>query len=623
MTDNLLLGAALDYARHGWPVFPLHTPLPDGGCSCGRADCSHQGKHPRTPHGLNDATTDDSVICQWWKQWPDANIGLVAGARSGLVVLDLDVGHAVGVDGVAVAKTRFRFEPKTHYQRTGGGGLQCFFKRPDLPRVKSRSAQGAIAPGVELKADGGYVVVPPSLHKSGKRYEWVGDPELDGNLPDLPVWALNLGEERPAAVTAGTEGLKYKGERNSYLASLAGAMRRRGMIRQAIEAALLAENAGRCVPPLPEADVRGVASSISRYEPGAKAQGEALLLPDPQSVRQLLADSPELRPPVIHGLLRRGETMNVISAPKRGKSWLVTDMALSVAMGLPWLGFQTQHGAVLILDNELHGETIANRIPKVAEARGIPLENIADRVFIENLRGRLQNIFLMKDYFSALEPGRYKIIVLDAFYRFMPVDKDENDNGTMANIYNAVDTYADYLGCSFVLIHHSTKGNQSGRVVTDVGAGAGAQSRATDTHLILRPHEQDNVVVLDAAVRSWPPIQPRCLRWAFPIWTPADDLDPAMLRPDRSRKVRRKPEETTEPKPEPWTVERFVEQFVTKQPRAKQSIIASAGIAGMKRREAEGLLSLATDSGAVHRWEGPANKPQLFATEPRPEEKKP
>jgi hypothetical protein len=85
-----------------------------------------------------------------------------------------------------------------------------------------------------------------------------------------------------------------------------------------------------------------------------------------KNVYGLIDTFPGLRRPVIHGLLREGETMNVISAPKMGKSWLVTDLALSVATGRDWLGFRCERGDVLILDNELHGET--NRIPRVAAA---------------------------------------------------------------------------------------------------------------------------------------------------------------------------------------------------------------------------------------------------------------
>ncbi len=81
---------------------------------------------------------------------------------------------------------------------------------------------------------------------------------------------------------------------------------------------------------------------------------------------------------------------------------------------------------------------------------------------------------------------------------------------------------------SFICIHHASKGNQSDKATTDVGAGAGAQSRAVDTHLVLRPHEEDDAIVLDAAVRSWPPVQSRALRWTFPVWNPAGDIGPSL-----------------------------------------------------------------------------------------------
>jgi len=78
----------------------------------------------------------------------------------------------------------------------------------------------------------------------------------------------------------------------------------------------------------------------------------------------------------------------------------------------------------------------------------------------------------------------------------------------VAGLYNLLDSYADALGAAFSLVHHSSKGNHSGKNVTDVGAGAGAQSRAADTHLVLRPHESDSAVVVEAAVRSWAPVSP-------------------------------------------------------------------------------------------------------------------
>jgi hypothetical protein len=302
-------------------------------------------------------------------------------------------------------------------------------------------------------------------------------------------------------------------------------------------------------------------------------------------------------------------------------SWLVTDLALAVATGRPWLDtFTTEPGDVLIIDNELHGETSANRIPKVAAARQIDLGDVGGRVFVQNLRGHWQDIFSLGPYFRALEPGRFRVIVLDAMYRFMPKEMDENDNGTMANVYNAIDRYADLLGCCFVLIHHTSKGNQSGKAITDVGAGAGSQSRATDTHLVLRPHEEDDVVVLEAAVRSWPPVMPRCLRWAFPVWLPADDLDPTQLRSERPRRTRRAEADTDEAEqPEPtWDAERFAATFVTVKPKTRDAILAEANAVGLSDWKAERLLRRAEGLSLVHRWASGRNRPSAYANVPQP-----
>jgi len=197
--------------------------------------------------------------------------------------------------------------------------------------------------------------------------------------------------------------------------------------------------------------------------------------------------------------------------------------------------------------------------------------------------------------------------VLDAFYRFMPAGGDENDNGTMANIYNRIDSFADRLGCCFVLIHHSTKGSQSSKSVTDVGAGAGAKSRATDTHLVLRPHEEDGVVVLDAAVRSWPPIEPTCLRWEFPVWMVDEGLDPVQLKNERTgkKKDRDKPKDDG-PKPDPWTLERFVEVFISDEPASKAQIRETAkDEPGLSWRRVADLLVIAEQRGLIEQVQLP------------------
>ena len=248
--------------------------------------------------------------------------------------------------------------------------------------------------------------------------------------------------------------------------------------------------------------------------------------PEDVPIGELVAAYPKMRPVLIDGFLRLGETMNVIAPPKTGKSWLVTDLALSVAMGTDWFGYQCERGRVLIIDNELHRETTASRIPKIIAARGFDLAEVSPWLSVANQRGRLKTIEEIGSHIEDYREKGYKLIIIDAFYRAMPRGIDENDNGAIADVYNMLDRFAQEIGCAFVLIHHTSKGNQAQKAVTDVGAGAGSQSRAADTHLVLRRHKEKDVVVMDSVVRSFRAGGPVCLRWTWPVWNRDDTLSP-------------------------------------------------------------------------------------------------
>ena len=131
--QNALSQAALTYAGLGWYVFPLHT-VRAGRCSCGQAQCANPGKHPRTRRGFKNATNDVDTIRNWWRRWPDANVGTATGSGSGLVVLDVDVHHAEGVNGqetLASLQLRHGRLPVTPEALTGGGGRHLLFRHLD------------------------------------------------------------------------------------------------------------------------------------------------------------------------------------------------------------------------------------------------------------------------------------------------------------------------------------------------------------------------------------------------------------------------------------------------------------------------------------------------------------
>lgn len=239
---------------------------------------------------------------------------------------------------------------------------------------------------------------------------------------------------------------------------------------------------------------------------------------------------------VVDGLLRQGETANVIAAPKVGKSWLTYGLALSKATGRAWLvQFDCPAGRVLIIDNELHPETIAHRIPTVADAMQIKLDEYHDQIDVVSLRGRLMDLFDLERVIANVEADVYDLIVGDAWYRFIPKGVSENDNADVMLLYNQLDKYMGMVKAAWAGVHHATKGSQGEKAITDVGAGAGAQARAADTHIILREHEQPGIVVLEAALRSFKPVEPLALEWQFPIWLPAEGVDTEKLKGKKSK----------------------------------------------------------------------------------------
>jgi hypothetical protein len=155
--------------------------------------------------------------------------------------------------------------------------------------------------------------------------------------------------------------------------------------------------------------------------------------------------------------------------------------------------------------------------------------------------------------------------------------------------------------------------------VTDVGAGAGAQSRAADAHLILRQHVDDGAYVAEWVARSWAPGKPICLRWDYPIWRLAPDLDPADLRPDRPKRER-KPAADAPPAELPWTAERFAAEFGKSEPQHGDAFLEAAALAGLSDRKAGQLFKRAIATGKLHQWQSPDDKRlKLYATEKQPE----
>ncbi|MEO1529304.1 MAG: AAA family ATPase [Planctomycetota bacterium] len=313
----------------------------------------------------------------------------------------------------------------------------------------------------------------------------------------------------------------------------------------------------RCEPPWEGRDLRrklrqGIEKVSSDGEFGSWNEQNPEHEPEPTepsglSILKFTQEHPNRRPEIIEGILRRGELLNVIGAPKAGKSWFIYNLAFSLAAGRQWLGRNLQPCRVLLIDNEIHPSELSFRLRSVSEAMSLRLERIANNFVIEAMRGNLVDLAGVETIIESYdrEPDTFDVIIIDAFYRILPEGISENDNAAMTAVYNRLDRIASTTGAAIVLNHHTAKGDQSQKGITDVGAGAGAMMRATDTHLILRPHELEGCAVMEAVCRSNRQPQPSTICFDFPLWS-AKHIEPVLAKPESrsGAKQARQDEET-------------------------------------------------------------------------------
>lgn len=196
---------ALFYASLGWAIFPCHaivqiaiTPEMAGACTCGNPACSNKAKHPLTSRGFKDATTNPDIIRAWWKQWPYANIAVATGEISGIVVIDVD---AKEDDGYAtLAKIEAAHDNLiTLESATGGGGSHLIFRHPGTKVTNSNSwLKKRFGRGIDVRGDGGYIVLPPSQHATGAEYAWCDSEHSVIEIRELPTWFLEILAPPPA-----------------------------------------------------------------------------------------------------------------------------------------------------------------------------------------------------------------------------------------------------------------------------------------------------------------------------------------------------------------------------------------------------------------------------------------
>jgi len=225
-------------------------------------------KRPLVPwEPLQRSPAKEADIEDWFLRWPEANVGIVTGAVSGLVVIDVDPQHD-GEESLRRLEVEHGPLPPTCEAITGGGGRHFYFAHPG-GLVRNRTG---LATGVDLRGDGGYVVAPPSVHPSGRAYAWeVSHHPDDTPLAPLPNWLVrterspHLGHPLSHWRRLAREGVA-EGERNATLASFAGHLLWHGVDPEVALELLASWNAQRCRPPLPYDELVRVVESIARLQ---------------------------------------------------------------------------------------------------------------------------------------------------------------------------------------------------------------------------------------------------------------------------------------------------------------------------------------------------------------------
>lgn len=257
----------LEYAERGWYVFPVWGVV-DGKCQCRSTKCKPGdiGKHPMTVHGKKDATISRETIINWCKKWPDCNVGVVAGTNSKLLIIDIDPRHG-GDKSLEKLQEELGPLPETLIVKTGGGGKHFYFSYPKDRIIHDTTTK--LGAGVDVRASvrgnegfGGYVVMPPSNHKSGGVYEWENW-QTGITTSTMPNAWLDKLEEAPVSVTW-EEGVDVlEGQRHNYILYRAGKFRNEGYTGEELFLIVAIANEKYCKPVLPDDEVRRIVKDIA------------------------------------------------------------------------------------------------------------------------------------------------------------------------------------------------------------------------------------------------------------------------------------------------------------------------------------------------------------------------
>lgn len=426
-----MIEKALDLAARGFPVFPVHSPVENGLCSCRNPKCTSPAKHPRTKRGLNEATTNPDYIKQWWNMWPDANIGMPTGKTSGIIVVDAD----------DLSTLTDKSLPYTAKVKTGRG-YHFYYKCPEDGMRTMK-----LEPGLDLRADGAYVLGPGSKHISGTTYNLENE---EAGINEAPEWVLTATEmvESELSPMLNHKAAIQNGERNNVLFKEAASLRGRGYDETVIFAAVSAMNLERCNPPLSDREIRILCESACRYLPNdekpkekvkeveeVQPLGAYLPLKNP-ILDDLFGEAPEVEW-LVPDMLTRGSLIALAGLPGVGKSYLSYYISMALATGTDILDKPINNTVkILYFDQENSRSDRVKYERRCYYGLDKPDKDLLNKNFWSRSfeLGDKDWIKMAKDRIEEIQPD---LIFFDTATPCFRIE-DENDNAEAARIIDAI-----------------------------------------------------------------------------------------------------------------------------------------------------------------------------------------
>ena len=443
-SEPSMMEAALRYLERGWNVIPVT-----------------RDKRPYLEkwEEYQQRMATEQEIKKWWGRWPTAGIAILTGALSGIVVIDAD--DAAGLESVKPYITQ-----TTLAVITGRGGKHYYFKHPgaEVPCTVR------FLPGVDSRGDSGYVVAPPSMHRSGRRYQWEGADLV--NIPPKLLQLLQRGQQSHKLEAEDWKTDIPDGERDRELTRRAGRLLQMGIPRSECLVMLQAINTAHCKPPLGYVQVAKIIKSIAgreatKQEQKAPTAARFTVLTQKEMLRQYSADETrwmvaEWLPEASCGLL--------VAPPGNYKTWILSALGFSVATGRPFLGRYpiTGRGPVLFIQQEDPWGMLQSRLAcmfpqkkPVGDSKGpyeldcrfvqefdeIPIYWYTDRRLSFADKAALAG---MEQKIVELRP---RLVMIDPLYTAVDT-KDYMAEGAQRML--ALKLMRDKYGCSFVIAHHTT-----------------------------------------------------------------------------------------------------------------------------------------------------------------------